>query len=81
MQRRCALKDTDTQCFASDLVNSLNDLILNKNTRQVNNVTSTSLLFNEEHISKAKNDVGNANINVESRSLWVKHLKADSQVG
>ena len=81
MERRCTLKDTDTQSFASNLVNSLNDLILNKNTWQVNNVTSTSFLFNEEHMSRANNDVGNANINVESRSLWVKHLKADSQVG
>ena len=80
MERRCTLKDTDTHFFVSNLVNFLNDLIL-KNTRQVNNVISTSSLFNEGHISKAKNDAGNANINVESRSLWVKHLKADCQIG
>lgn len=68
------LKDNGTQIFVSNFVNFLNDLISNRNTRLVNDATSTHSLLNEEYISKAKNDVGDTNINVELWSLRVKNL-------
>ena len=51
------IKNTRTQIFARNFVNFLDNLILNKDIRLVNAVTSTTF-FNKECILKPKNGAG-----------------------